>query len=214
MSRKILIATSLLGCDYGRLNAHIKQLEPFSDWFQLDVMDGNFVPNLSVGAMIMPWIKTRKPIDCHLMINNPHRFVEEYAKNGAYSITIHAEASRHLADDIDKIKSFGCRAAVALSPETPVDKIAPVLSKLDMVLVMTVRPGFGGQKFMPECLEKVRWLRDHYPELDIQVDGGVNAETAPACVAAGANILAIGSYITGAADPAEAVRRLKSKLGD
>ncbi len=213
MPKKILIATSTLGIDYGRLNEHMKELEPVADWFHVDIMDGNFVPNLSIGPMVVERMETEKPLDCHLMALRPHLYLEALAKAGAYSITIHAEASLHLSNDVDKIRALGCRAAVSISPGTPIEKIAKVLPKLDMVLVMSVEPGFGGQKFMPEVLEKVRWLRAHYPNLDIQVDGGINDETAPLAVEAGANVLVVGSYLVKAADPGEALKRLKRAAG-
>lgn len=212
MSKKILIAPSILGIDYGRLNEHLKELEPLADWFHVDVMDGNFVPNLSIGAMVVARMNTDVPLDCHLMINQPHKYIEEYAKAGAYSITIHAEASKHLSADVDKIKALGCRASVSINPDTPIDKIAKILPKLDMVLVMSVFPGFGGQKFIPKVLEKVRWLREHYPKLDIQIDGGINDETGALAVESGANILVAGSYILKAEDPAGAVKKLREKV--
>lgn len=211
---EIKIAPSILGIDYGRLNEHLKELEPLADWFHVDIMDGNFVPNLSIGAMVVERIQTKVPLDCHLMINRPHQYLEDFAKAGAYSITIHAEASKHLSADIDKIKALGCRAAVSINPDTPIDVISPVFPKLDMVLVMSVFPGFGGQKFIPEVLEKVRWLRQHYPKLDIEIDGGINDETAALAVEAGANILVAGSYILKADDPVEAVRRLRGRIDE
>lgn len=206
----IKIAPSILGIDYGRMNAHLAELAPFSDTFHVDVMDGNFVPNLTVGAPVVARIKTKVPLDCHLMIRNPHRFIADFAKAGAASITIHAEASLHLGKDVQQIKDLGCRAGVALNPETPVSKISEVLPMLDMVLVMSVHPGFGGQEFMPEVLEKVKWLRKHYPDLDLQIDGGINDKTAPLAVKAGANVLVAGSYILKNADPAKAVKRLRA----
>jgi len=210
MKKDLIIAPSVLGIDYGRLNEHLKELEPFSDWFHVDVMDGNFVPNISMGAMVMAKMKTDVFLDCHLMINNPHRYVEDFAKAGADSITIHVEASRHLPEDIVKIKELGCRAAIALNPDTPIDdKVAKVLTMVDMVLFMSVNPGFGGQKFMPEVLDKVRWLREHFPNLDIQIDGGINDETAKLAVEAGCNVLVAGSYILKADDPEEAAERLR-----
>lgn len=205
------LAPSILGIDYGRMNESLKTLEPFSDWFHVDIMDGNFVQNLTIGAPVVAAIKTKVPLDCHLMIANPDKFIPDYAKAGAYSITVHAEASKNVSNDIDLIKSLGCRAAVALNPDTPVEKIAHVMSKLDMVLIMSVFPGFGGQEFIPEVLEKVRWLREHYPNLDIQIDGGINDKTASLAIAAGANILVAGSYILKAKDPAKAAEILVAR---
>ena len=206
--KEILIAPSILGIDYGRLNEHLKELEPFSDWFHVDVMDGNFVPNLSIGAMVVNKMETEIPLDCHLMINNPHRYIEDFAKAGAFSITIHAEASRHLPEDIIKIKELGCRAGVSINPDTSVDTIAKVLPMVDLVLIMSVNPGFGGQSFIPEVLEKVKWLREHFPDLDIQIDGGINDKTAPLAIEAGANVLVAGSYILKNKNPSEAVDKL------
>ena len=206
---ELKIAPSILGADYGRLNEFLEELAPFSDYFHVDVMDGNFVDNLTMGAPVMKWIKTCVPLDCHLMINNPHKYIKDFAEAGAYFITIHAEASLHLSDDIQKIKDAGCKAAVALNPNTPVDKISKVLPMLDMVLVMSVHPGFGGQAFIPEVLEKVKWLREHYPNLDIQIDGGITDKTAPLAIEAGANILVSGSYILKSEDPKKAADSLR-----
>ena len=177
--------------------------------FHVDVMDGNFVNNLTVGAPVVARIKTDVPLDCHLMINNPHKYIEDFAKAGAYFITIHVEASLHLSDDVQKIKNAGCKACVALNPETPVDKISKILPMLDMVLIMSVHPGFGGQEFMPEVLEKVKWLREHYPNLDIQIDGGINDKTALLAKKAGANVLVAGSYILKNKNPADAAKKLR-----
>lgn len=206
---EIKIAPSILGIDYGRMNEHLAELAPFSDMFHVDVMDGNFVDNLTVGAPVVARIKTDVPLDCHLMINNPHRYIKDFAKAGAHSITIHAEASLHLSDDLQKIKDAGCKACVALNPDTPVDKISKVLPMLDMVLVMSVHPGFGGQAFIPEVLEKVKWLREHYPNLDIQIDGGISDKTAPLAIEAGANVLVSGSYILKSDNPAKAAQSLR-----
>ena len=207
---KIKIAPSILGADYGNLNEFLKEYEPFSDWFHVDVMDGNFVKNLTIGPCVVAGIKTDIPLDCHLMINNPHLYIEEYAKAGAYLITIHGEASRHLPEDIKKIKDLGCKAGVSINPDTPVDSIAKVLPMVDLVLIMSVHPGFGGQEFMPEVLEKVRWIREHYPDLDIQIDGGITDKTAPLAIEAGANILVSGSYILKNDNPKEAAEKLRN----
>ena len=208
----IKITPSILGVDYGRMNEHLAELAPFSDMFHVDVMDGNFVPNLTIGAPVVKMIKTDVPLDLHLMIKNPHRYIEEFAQAGAASITIHAEASLHLNDDVQKIKDAGCKACVAISPDTPVDKISKVLPMLDMVLVMSVVPGFGGQSFMSEVLEKVKWLREHYPNLDIQIDGGISDKTAPLAIEAGANVLVSGSYILKSDDPEAAAQKLRNAV--
>ena len=205
----IKICPSILGIDYGRMNEHLAEIAPFSDMFHVDVMDGNFVDNLTLGPPVVEKIVTDVPLDCHLMIRNPHRYVEAFAKAGAYSITIHAEASLHLNDDVQKIKDLGCKAAVAINPATPVDKISKVLPMLDMVLVMSVVPGWGGQPFMTEVLEKVKWLREHYPDLDIQIDGGITDKTAPLAIEAGANLLVSGSFILKSDDPEAAANSLR-----
>ena len=210
--KKVLIAPSILGADYGNLNEYLKKLEPFSDWFHVDVMDGNFVKNLTLGPCVVKWIKTTKPLDCHLMINNPHLYIEQFAKAGAHSITIHDEASRHLPEDIKKIKDLGCKAGVSINPDTPVDNIAKVLPMVDLVLIMSVHPGFGGQEFIPEVLEKVKWIREHFPDLDIQIDGGINDKTAPLAVEAGANVLVSGSYILKSDNPKEAAEKLRNSI--
>lgn len=207
--KQILIAPSILGIDYGRLNEHLKELEPIADWFHVDVMDGNFVNNLTVGPVVVERIKTKVPLDCHLMIKHPDKYIERFAKAGAYSITIHAEASTDLRQDIKLIKANGCKAAVAINPASPLEMIEGVLPELDMVLVMSVVPGWGGQAFMPEVLDKIREIRRLYPDLDIQIDGGITDETAPLAVEAGANILVAGSYILKADDPKAAAEKLR-----
>lgn len=209
MNKSIKIAPSILGADYGNLNEYLKTLEPFSDYFHVDVMDGNFVKNLTIGPMVVAGIKSKVPLDCHLMINNPHLYLEDFAKAGAHTITIHIEASRHLPEDITKIKKLGCKAGVSLNPDTPVEDIAKVLPMVDLVLVMSVHPGFGGQEFIPEVLDKVRWLREHFPDLDIAIDGGITDKTAPLAVEAGANILVSGSYILKSGDPGKAAQKLR-----
>lgn len=212
MKKKIKIAPSILGVDYGDLNHHLQQMESFSDWFHVDVMDGNFVPNLSIGAMVVDKIKTSVPLDCHLMVNHPDRYIEEFAKAGAYAITIHAEASKNLKEDIEKIQEFGCLAGVSINPKTPLKKIEKVLPMLDMVLIMSVEPGFGGQEFMPEVLPKIAAIRKMYPEIDISVDGGITHLTAPMARSVGANIFVAGSYILKADDPKMAAEKLRKSV--
>lgn len=206
---KIKIAPSILGADYGDLNHYLQKLELFSDWFHVDVMDGNFVPNLSIGAMVVDRIKTTVPLDCHLMINHPEQYIEDFAKAGAYAITVHAEATKDLKATIQKIHDLGCKAGVSINPKTSVTKIEKVLPFVDLVLIMSVEPGFGGQKFMPEVLEKIEIIRKKYPELDISIDGGITDKTAPSARAAGANVFVAGSYILKADSPKEAAERLR-----
>jgi ribulose-phosphate 3-epimerase len=206
---KVKIAPSILGADYGDLNHDLQKLEPFSDVFHVDVMDGNFVPNLSIGAPVVRCIKTTIPLDCHLMVMRPDRYIEDFAEAGAHTILIHAEASKNLKKDIEKIQSLGCDAGVVINPATPVSKIEKVLPIVDQVLVMSVAPGFGGQPFMAEVLPKISWIREHYPNLDIAVDGGIDDKTAVYARAAGANIFVAGSYILKADNPKEAAERLR-----
>ncbi len=212
VKRKTRIAPSILGADYGDLNHYLQKLEPFSDWFHVDVMDGNFVPNLTIGPMVVNDIKTTVPLDCHLMINHPEEYIEQYAKAGAHIITVHAEATKDLKETIAHIHNFGCLAGVSINPKTPVSKIQKVLPLVDLVLIMSVEPGFGGQEFMPEVVSKISQIRKAYPELDIEVDGGITHETAPLCRSAGANIFVAGSYILKADDPNAAAEKLRESV--
>ncbi len=209
---KIKIAPSILGADYGDLNHYLQKLEPFSDWFHVDVMDGNFVPNLSVGAMVVNSIKTTIPLDCHLMVNYPDRYLEDFAKAGAHSITIHAEVSKNLKKDIEKIHELGCLAGVSINPKTPIKRIEKILPLVDLVLIMSVEPGFGGQEFMPDVLPKIAQIRKMYPDLDIAVDGGITDATAPMARSVGANIFVAGSYILKSDDPKAAAERLRKAV--
>jgi len=209
---KIKIAPSILGADYGDLNHYLQHLEPFSDMFHIDVMDGNFVPNMSIGAMVVDCIKTTLPLDCHLMINNPHKYIADFAKAGAHIITIHAEASKNLKKDIELIQSFNCLAGVSINPKTPVKKIEKILPLVDMVLIMSVEAGFGGQHFMPEVLPKIKEIRDKYPNLDIEIDGGIDDKTAPLAKSVGANVFVAGSYILKSDNPKKAAERLRKSV--
>ena len=214
---KMQIAPSILSADFGKLNAEIATVEPYVDLLHVDIMDGHFVPNITMGPPIVKNIQTKLPIDLHLMIEHPEMYIEEFIKaataNGLpkekVSVTVHQEACKHLHRVIQLIKSFGVKAAVSINPATPVEMIRDVLGDLDMVLVMSVNPGFGGQKFIPVALEKIREIRKLKPDLDIEVDGGINAETAKLCVSAGANILVAGSYVFGAEDRKKAIESLR-----
>ena len=197
-----MIAPSILSADFSELAVEIKKVtEAGADWLHVDVMDGNFVPNLTLG---MPIIKSLKPhakipLDVHLMIDKPERYIEGFIDAGAQYLTLHVEATEHLADSLKKIRTLGCKAGVTLRPRTPLDSIKPFLGMVDLVLVMTVEPGFGGQSFMNEQVDKIRKLKQWRDEgagnYLIEVDGGVADQTAPICIEAGADVLVAGSAV-------------------
>ncbi len=208
---EIKIAPSILSADFGKLNQEIASVEEHVDLISVDVMDGHFVPNITIGAPVLKCLKSQLPFEVHLMIEHPESYVEEFAKAGAAIISVHYEATRERTREVlQKIRDLGCKSSLAIKPATSVEEIQEFLDLMDAAVVMTVEPGFGGQSFLSENLEKVRQLRAWKPELDIIVDGGINAETAPLAVAAGANVLVSGSYIFGAADRLAAIRSLRS----
>lgn len=210
-NRQVLVAPSLLSCDFSRLKEEIEEVERAgSDWLHVDVMDGHFVPNLTVGPVVVHWIKkaSRLPLDVHLMIEEPLRYLEAFRKAGSDSLTIHVEACQDVAKTLQTIRSLGARAGISLRPETPVESIFPYLDQLDLILVMTVEPGFGGQRFMPEMLEKIKALRPRFRG-KISVDGGIDSETAPRAVAAGADVLVAGTALFGQKDRAKAIAGLR-----
>lgn len=198
----IKIAPSILSADFSKLGEEVRALENGgADFIHIDVMDGNFVPNISFGLPVIKCIRsyTKLPFDVHLMINNPGAYVEEFAKAGADIITIHAEADPHLDRTVNLIKSLGVKAAVALNPATPLCNIKHLLKTVDMVLIMSVNPGFGGQKFIPYCVDKIKELKElsdkYNPELMIEVDGGIDNNTIKDVVSAGANVIVAGSFV-------------------
>ena len=206
------IAPSILSADFGKLNSEIEEVEDHVELIHVDVMDGVFVPNITFGQAVVKKIKSKKPLDVHLMIVNPEKHVEDFAKAGAHIIVVHAEACLHLHRVIQQIKALGVKAGVALNPATPVSAIEPVLDEIDMALVMSVNPGFGGQKFIDSSLDKVRRIRELKPELDIQVDGGIAPETIRKVAEAGANVFVAGSAIFGQPDRVNAIQELKARL--
>lgn len=206
-----IVAPSILSADFLRLGEAIHMVEESeAEWVHCDIMDGHFVPNISYGIPVVKAVRpaTKKVVDCHLMIEHPELYVGAFAEAGADMITVHQEACTHLDRQVAQIHDLGCKAGVALNPATPVETLVDILHAVDMVLIMSVNPGFGGQKFIPRALDKVRRLRALAPDLLIQVDGGVNAETGAQLVAAGADVLVAGSYVFGAAEPKEAIHSL------
>ena len=212
-----MIAPSLLSADFLDLRKDIEMINNSSaDWLHLDIMDGVFVPNISFGFPVLEALKgvCTKPLDVHLMIVEPQKFIKEIAAVGAYMMNVHYEACTHLHRTITAIKEAGMKAGVTLNPHTPVSVLEDILEEVDMVLLMSVNPGYGGQKFIPYTIEKVAKLKKMIQErnLDvlIQVDGGVNLQTAKPLIDAGADVLVAGSFVFNAADPIETIKELKA----
>jgi ribulose-phosphate 3-epimerase len=216
--KSLVIAPSILSADFARLGEEIRRVEKAgADWVHVDVMDGHFVPNLTVGPVVVHWLSkcTKLPQDVHLMIDHPEKYIPPFADAGAWNITVHVESCRRPMEVVRLIKKHGCRAGMSVRPRTPIERVAPYLKELDLVLVMTVEPGFGGQSFMPDMLSKVRWLRQQNSRLKpskqvrIEVDGGINTSTAALAVHAGADALVAGHAIFAAPDPALALKSLR-----
>lgn len=210
------IAPSILSADFARLGEQVALVEEAgAEVLHIDVMDGHFVPNITIGPLVVKALRphSRMFFDVHLMIENPERYIEEFAKAGADNITVHLEATPHIHRAVQQIKSLGLKAGVSLNPATPLDGLKYILEDLDMVLVMSVNPGFGGQKFIPAVLPKIQVLRRHLEQMqsscEIEVDGGINLDTATAVVKAGADILVAGAAVFASPDPAQAVRQLR-----
>ncbi len=215
---KVQILPSLLAADYGCLADGIRRAEDAgADALHIDIMDPTFVPNLSFGPDIVALARRVSPNlyrNVHLMMNRPDLYLEPFARAGAQTIQIHVEADCDLHTELARIRAMGLRNAIVLNPETPVEVLAPYLDEIDEALVMTVHPGYGGQKFMADCLPKITWLRERRKDLDIMIDGGANAETIPQAFAAGANMFVAGSYLYGRDDMKKEIASLRAKLED
>jgi ribulose-phosphate 3-epimerase len=212
-----LISPSVLSCDFANIQRDVEMInDSQADWFHVDVMDGVFVPNISFGFPVIEAIKkhAKKPLDVHLMIQNPDQYIAEFKKAGADILTVHYESCTHLHRTIQSIKEAGMKAGVALNPHTPVALLEDVIEELDLVLIMSVNPGYGGQKFIRNALVKVRQVKEMInakgSKAVIEVDGGVNGETAVELLKAGADVLVAGSYVFNSESPTETIRSLKS----
>ena len=207
----ILVSPSILSADFANLQRDIKRVEPYVSWLHIDVMDGHFVPNISIGVPVVKSIRkiTNLFLDTHLMIENPIKYVDAFSDAGSDLITFHYEATKDKTiETIEKIKSRNVKAGISIKPKTSVDEIKDYINLVDLVLVMTVEPGFGGQKFMDDCANKIKEIRKINSDVIIQVDGGINDKTAKICTDLGANSLVAGNYIYGANNIEQAINKL------
>lgn len=212
-----LVSPSVLSCDFANIQRDVEMInESEADWFHVDVMDGVFVPNISFGFPVIEAIKrhAKKPLDVHLMIENPGRYIDEFAKAGADILTVHYEACPHLHRTIQQIKEKGMKAGVALNPHSSVDLLEHVIKDIDLVLIMSVNPGFGGQKFIPNAEPKVAQAKNlinhHGSHALVEVDGGVNGQTGETLIKSGADVLVAGSYVFNSDDPVKTISELKA----
>lgn len=213
----VKIAPSLLAADFAHLGEEVARIEDHVEMLHLDVMDGHFVPNISFGMPVVTAVRTvtRLPLDCHLMTTNPVDYLEDFRQAGADSVSVHIEVLPDPTKAMERSAELGLGFAVAINPSTPFAAIEPFVEGCSMILVMSVEPGFGGQEFIDDVLPKVEqarsWIEDHQLDTDLQIDGGVDPDTASRCVAAGANVLVAGSAVFGQDDSVEAIRRLRGE---
>jgi ribulose-phosphate 3-epimerase len=211
-----IVAPSILASDFANLQKEITMInESDADWIHVDIMDGVFVPNISMGIPVVSAVKkhARKPLDVHLMIVQPERFIETFRAAGADIISVHIEASIHLHRTIEQIKAAGAKAGVALNPHTPVSALSEIITDIDLVCMMSVNPGFGGQKFIPNTYNKIRELSElvarRNAKVDIEIDGGVNQDNAKSLIDAGATVLVAGNFVFSSSDPKKTIAKLK-----
>lgn len=213
-----IIAPSILSADFGNLAEDSKRVMCCgADWLHVDVMDGHFVPNISLGSVVIKGLRNHLPkdeafFDCHMMVSNPLQWIDDVAAAGGSSYTFHYEATDEPEKVIEKIRESGMKVGLAIKPGTPVDVLFPLADKIDMALVMTVEPGFGGQKFMPDMMPKVQELRAKYPHLNIQVDGGLGVDTVDQAANAGANVIVAGTSVYKAEKPKEVIDALRNSV--
>ncbi len=214
-----LIAPSILSADFAALGEEVRAVDKAgADWIHVDVMDGHFVPNITIGPVVVEAVKkhTKLPLDVHLMITNPDDYLEDFVKAGAKIVTVHQEVSRHLHRTVSRIRDLGAKAGVSINPSTPTELLIDILPHLDLVLVMTVNPGFGGQKFIESCLDKIRklslWRQERGLDFLIEADGGITEATAAAVAKAGCDVFVAGSAIFKADNYETAIQKIRSKL--